>query len=76
MSRSKQKGTAFESALVEYLNENGYPEAERRALQGAEDKGDISGVRHWAVEAKNRKALDFAGAVDEAMVEAGNAVRR
>ncbi len=42
MSKSKQKGTAAETAVVKYLKANGFPKAERRALQGNLDKGDIS----------------------------------
>ena len=73
MNRSKQKGTAFESEVVTYLQEHGHPTAERRALTGSQDRGDISGVPNWTLECKNRKALDFAGAVDEAAIEAINA---
>jgi len=73
LNRSKQKGTAFESEVVTYLQEHGHPTAERRALTGSQDRGDISGVPNWTLECKNRKALDFAGAVDEAAIEAINA---
>lgn len=44
MSKSKAKGTAAESAVVKYLREQGWPSAERRALNGASDRGDIAGV--------------------------------
>lgn len=37
---SKQKGTAFETAVVRYCRENGFPLCERRALAGALDLGD------------------------------------
>lgn len=37
---SKQKGTRAETAVVKYLQSLGI-EAERRALSGSEDKGDI-----------------------------------
>jgi hypothetical protein len=73
LNPSKVKGTRFESEAVEYLNENGFPTAERRSLNGALDKGDIVNVPEWTLECKNRKALDFAGAVDEAAAEAVNA---
>lgn len=39
-NRSKAKGTRAETAVVNYLNEHGI-KAERRALSGSEDKGDI-----------------------------------
>jgi hypothetical protein len=69
---SKQKGTAFETAVIEYLKSCGIA-CERRALHGNTDKGDIAGMPDWTFELKNRKALDFGGAVDEARVEAFNA---
>lgn len=41
MNRSKNIGTACETAVVKYLRRNGFPKAERRALAGVLDKGDI-----------------------------------
>lgn len=42
MSYAKQKGTAFETAIVKYLNECGMVTPRRIALSGAAgDKGDI-----------------------------------
>lgn len=38
---SKQKGTAFETAVTRLAREFGFPNAERRALAGNLDKGDI-----------------------------------
>lgn len=40
---AKAKGAATETAYVEFLKANGVPNAERRHLSGAYDKGDISG---------------------------------
>jgi len=72
---SKQKGTRFETQGVEYLNSRDV-EAERRALHGNTDMGDIAGVPDWTFEFKNRKTLDVGGAIDEARVEASNAGTR
>jgi hypothetical protein len=72
-NRSKAKGTAAESAVVGYLNVNGYPQAERRALAGAADKGDVSGVLGVAIEVKNCAKTELGAWVDEANVEACNA---
>jgi hypothetical protein len=69
---SKQKGTAFETAVVEFLKPH-FPTVERRALHGNTDKGDIAGIEGWTFELKNRKTLDVGGAVDEATLEAMNA---
>lgn len=40
-NRPKQRGTAAETKVVRWLNDNGHPQAERRALAGALDKGDV-----------------------------------
>ena len=42
-STAKAKGAQTESLFVTYLKGVGVPNAERRHLQGALDKGDISG---------------------------------
>lgn len=52
MSRSKQKGTAAETAVVRFLNEHGFPVAERRALAGINDKGDVTGIPGLVIEIK------------------------
>ncbi len=57
MSKSKQKGTAAETAVVKYLKANGFPKAERRALQGSLDKGDISGIDDVVLEVKDHKKM-------------------
>lgn len=73
MSRSRAKGTAWESAIVAYLHQRGWPHAERRALAGALDKGDITGVPGCVIEAKNCKQINLAQFLDEANVERDNA---
>jgi hypothetical protein len=40
-NRSKNIGTAAESAVVRACKVNGFPDAERRALAGSMDKGDV-----------------------------------
>lgn len=62
MSRNKQRGTAWESALVGYLNSRGL-RTYRPAQAGAKDTGDIHGVPHFAVQAKDWR--DVTGAVRE-----------
>lgn len=44
LSKSKQKGTAFETAVVNYLSDCTTATIERRTLSGAHDKGDVAGV--------------------------------
>lgn len=70
---SKQRGTAWESALVTYLIDSGWPHCERRALNGNLDKGDIAGIPGVMIEAKNCKALTIPAWIDEAEAEKRNA---
>lgn len=73
MSASKAKGTAWESRIVAHLRQAGFAAIERRALSGGADKGDISGLPDWVIEAKNCKTTALAAWVDEADTEAFNA---
>lgn len=73
MSRSKDKGTAWESTIVAYLREQGFPHVERRALLGVNDRGDISGLPDWVIEAKNCRREELPGWLDEAEAERVNA---
>lgn len=41
MNRSKQIGTSAESAVVKLARSSGFPYAERRALAGTDDQGDV-----------------------------------
>lgn len=73
MSAQKKKGTAWESAIVSYLRDKGFTYAERRALSGASDKGDLTGVPGVVVEAKSVSRTDLSGWLDEAEQERDNA---
>ena len=70
---SKQRGTAFESMIVAHLKDNGFPYAERRALAGALDKGDITGLPGVMLEIKACKTLKLSEWMDEVRVEKKNA---
>lgn len=72
MSASKRKGTAWESLIVAYLQGAGFPNVERRALTGSQDKGDVAGLP-LVIEAKNCRTTELAAWVDEASAEAKNA---
>jgi len=69
---AKQAGTKWESAIVTYLIERGFPGIERRAKAGANDKGDISGLP-LVIEAKDCRQMTLSGWLEEARVEADNA---
>lgn len=53
---SKAKGTAAETAVVRHLVANGFPLAERRALHGSTDLGDITGTPGLVWEVKGGEA--------------------
>ena len=73
MSKSKAKGTAFETLIVNYLRKF-YPNVERRTLSGVHDKGDIAGTNKKLIwECKDHKTLNFSGWLKEAEIERGNA---
>src|ERR1700758_2790814 len=75
-NRSKAKGTAFETLVATYLQNNWDDRIERRTLSGALDKGDIANLRvngfRIAVECKDEATYNFAGALSEAQQEALN----
>ena len=68
---AKAAGTAFETAIVNYLRQ-WYPWVERRAKTGGKDQGDIAGLP-LVIEAKNCVKTSLAQWVAEANVEAENA---
>lgn len=73
MSASKQRGTRWETALVGYLRDKGFVHAERRALTGNKDKGDLTGIPGVVIEAKSQARHSLAEWLDEAAVERDNA---
>lgn len=76
-SKEKAKGSQFERDVVKYLQDNGFPSAERRYGAGLrEDRGDIVGVPGFALECKNTKSINLAQFIDEAILEAKHAKAR
>jgi hypothetical protein len=59
-NRSKAKGTAAESAVARVMRANGWPDAERSALHGAKDRGDLTGIGQVCVEVKGGHAAEQA----------------
>lgn len=73
MSKSRAAGTRWETAVVTYLRDNGFPHAERRALRGSRDAGDLTGIAPgWVLEAKAEKKMGLAGYMTEAEKSATN----
>lgn len=77
MNKPKAIGTRAETAVARYLAANGFPHAERRALRGREDAGDITGTPGvaWEVKAYKRPPGDeqIAGWMVDTECERGNA---
>lgn len=59
MSKSRATGTRWESAVRDYLRDNGHPYCERLALGGVRDRGDLTGLPGWLVEAKATQRIDL-----------------
>lgn len=72
MSKSKAKGTTAEREVVRYL-QNWWPAAERRALSGNKDKGDVAGIYGVVVEIKAAATQLIGPWQRETLVEMGNA---
>lgn len=73
MSRSKDKGTWAETKTVEYLQANGFPTAERRALAGTNDLGDILTGPGLVWEVKNHARYAIPAWMTETETERINA---
>ena len=79
VTRSKDIGTRAETQVVRFLAANGWPSAERRALHGSLDQGDVTGTPGLVWEVKGGEAAKCASDklisawFDEAQVEARNA---
>jgi hypothetical protein len=75
VNKAKQKGTAAETAIVNTLIAEGWVHAERRALSGAADKGDVKlgdGIPVM-IEAKNCGTITIPAWLREVTVEKANA---
>lgn len=72
MTASRRKGTSWETAIVTYLRGNGAPHAERRALGGAKDRGDIAGIPGVVIEAKSAARVELGVWTAEAETERRN----
>lgn len=52
VNKPKILGTAAETAVVNWLQENGHRYAERRSLRGVKDRGDVTGIPGICIEVK------------------------
>lgn len=72
MSKAKAKGTGAETAVVRYLQQ-WWPAAERRALSGNKDKGDVAGIPGVCIEIKAAKTQLIGPWQRETLTEMDNA---
>jgi hypothetical protein len=72
-SPSKKRGTSWESAVVQYLQQAGWPHAERRVLHGALDRGDVLGLPGVVIECKSASRIQLSEWLKEAQAETANA---
>ena len=73
MNKPKRAGTAAETLVVDHLKANGFQYAERRAMQGVNDCGDVTGLPGVVIEVKAHREMDLAEWMDETEVERANA---
>lgn len=74
VNASKKKGTAWESAVRDYLQKSGWPTVERLPLSGNKDRGDLAGIPEVAIEVKANTDWSHLGTwIAEAEVERVNA---
>lgn len=72
MSRSKAKGTWWETAVVNWLADR-LANVRRKAMAGAADEGDVTwGTERVVIECKNVATLSVPAWIREAEVEATN----
>lgn len=72
MSKAKQKGTAAETAVVNWLKSKGRKHVERRSLNGSSDRGDIAGLPGVVIEVKNHARMELSQWLSELEVEMHN----
>jgi hypothetical protein len=75
-NRSKNRGTAAESAVVKWLQAHGWPACERRALAGNSDRGDVAGIADFCGEVKDCKSHTYGPWLRELDVEMTNSGAR
>lgn len=72
-TKSKAKGTGAERDVVKYLRSAGWTGAERRALSGNKDRGDIAGIPGVCIEVKAQARPEISKWARELDVEMVNA---
>lgn len=73
MSAAKAKGTAAETAVVNYLKA-WFAHVERRTTEGKYDRGDINLSPAVVIEVKNQKTMKLSEWIGELNTEMGNSM--
>ena len=73
MSKNRSKGTSFETLITRFMKDNGFPMAERRALHGNLDKGDINPGVPLVIECKAAKRHELSNWLQQTEQERINA---
>lgn len=73
MSKARRKGTTAETLVVGFLRMHGFPNAERRALHGVHDLGDVTGTPGLVWEVKNQRSYSIPQWLRETLDEQTNA---
>ena len=72
-TKAKARGTETERLVVRYLQQEGFTRAERRALAGSADKGDVTGIDGVVIEVKGDRSNRLSAWKTETVKEAENA---
>lgn len=68
MNASKAKGTRAETAVVNYLREQGFVSAHRKVLSGNKDKGDVQ-ITPWCIAEVKAHATVTDGLIEQWLIE-------
>ena len=67
------RGARWEKSCVEYLIPNGFPECERRHVEGTNDRGDLVLPPGLVIECKDEQRINLPEYMRELAVEMANA---
>ena len=68
---SKNKGSAYERSIVDYLRLCGF-RVDRTRAGWSDDRGDIHGIAGFTFECKNHKTMALSGWLAELAIECAN----
>lgn len=72
VNKPKNKGTAAETAVVNFAKTHGFPDATRKVQKGSKDEGDVDLCAHVILEVKADQSLDYPRFLRETSTERMN----